>query len=77
MDQNAEALSHYYHLRSQGVAPASARQHVRQRFGVDIYGSVPNADTVATAIPPREQMEFGGDFCNTIYGTSTGPYYGR
>ena len=78
MPENAAALAHYYHLRSQGVDPVIAKQHVRQRFGIDI-GDVPEADAVTTpADPPeREPMEFGGDFGQTIYGTSTGPQYGK
>ena len=76
MDQNAAALAHYYHLRSQDVSPSDARAHVRQRFGIEING-VPAAEEVTQPLPEREPMEFGGDFCETIRGTSTGPQYGR
>jgi hypothetical protein len=80
MPENAEALAHYYHLRAQGVDPTSARLHVRMRFGIIINGDLPVADDVTERaedpIPPREDMELGGDFPNTIYGTSTGPQYG-
>lgn len=76
MDQNAAALAHYYHLRAQDVSPDDARAHVLQRFGVRING-VPAASEVTEKVPPRETMEFGGDFCKTIWGTSTGPQYGR
>ena len=77
MSQNAEALAHYYHLRAQGLDPDVARQHVRQRFGVEISDQVPSADAVVTPVPPRESMEFGGEFCQTVWGSSTGPQYGR
>jgi hypothetical protein len=78
MPENAEALAHYYHLRAQGVDPTSARLHVRMRFGIIINGDLPVADEVTEpVVPEREPMEFGGDFPNTIYGTSTGPQYGR
>jgi hypothetical protein len=75
MPENAEALAYYYHLRSQGVDPISARLHVRLRFGIIINGDLPAADEVTT--PVREPMEFGGDFPETVWGTSTGPQYGR
>ena len=75
MNQNAEAISYYYHLRAQGVDPTSARLHVRMRFGIVINGNLPVADDVTEPVVPREPMEFGGEFCETIYGTSTGPNY--
>lgn len=45
MTQIHQALSHYWHLRDQGLSPEVARLHTRQRFGVEIDSDTPLAST--------------------------------
>lgn len=48
MTQIHAALSHYWHLRDQGLDPERAVAHVKQRFGVDLDRErlLPEAATV-------------------------------
>src|SRR5690349_1449515 len=64
MSQIHAALSHYWHLRDQGIAPPSARQHVLLRFGVQIDPEQPLASTSEvvdetpdpTGLPPLDEQ---------------------
>ena len=47
---NANALSYYWHLRAQDIAPDAAREHVRLRYGVTIGRLIP-ADECVTESP--------------------------
>jgi hypothetical protein len=74
MYQTSLALEHYWHLRAQGVVPRTAAQHVRQRFGVDIpITETENAADDAVVVTNASSTDFGTEFANTIWGTSTGP----
>lgn len=63
-----EALSHYWHLRSQDEPPAKAADHVRHRYGVTInYKKLHQADLVATMDEPVD-LKFGSEFTRPIIG---------
>lgn len=77
MSQIHAALSHYWMLRDQGVAPSAARCHVRSRFGVEVDHEAPLASTAAVmeplALDPNVAAGFGEDFCKTITGVTSNP----
>ena len=77
MNLKAEALSYYYKLLAEGKSTTQARGLVYLKHRVLITKNVPSPNfCVSDPVPPREPMEFGGDFCKTVQGTSTGPQDG-
>lgn len=72
MNQIATALEHYWHLRGQGVAPDKAYAHVERRFGVQVPAAMLEA-TADAVVEVAVSADFGTEFTNTIWGTSTGP----
>lgn len=77
MNQIALALEHYWHLRAQDVPPDKAYAHVERRFGVQVPAAMMERDSqAAVEVVQAVSTDFGTEFANTVWGSSTGPAYG-